>query len=77
MPIFFGFIKISEEIIKQRLKARGWSDQLIQDNSNWAHYLEAEVKETSNHLIVDSSLYNNSEQVRDEFVQWIYSKISL
>jgi len=77
LPISFGFIKISNEIIEQRLKARGWSKQLIQDNINWAHYLETEVQKTNNHLIVDSSLYNSPEQVGHEFVQWIYFTVSL
>lgn len=77
LSLSFGFIKISDEIIKQRLKARGWNDQLIQDNCNWAHYLEAEVQKASNHIIVDSSLYASSEQIGDEFIQWIYSTLNL
>lgn len=77
LPVSFGFIKISDEIIKQRLKARGWSDQLIQDNINWAHYLEEKVQKNNNHIIVNSSLYNCSEEVGDEFIQWIYSIVNL
>lgn len=71
LPIYFGFIKISDEIIKQRLKAREWDDQLIQDNINWAHYLEAEVKKQEHHIIIDSSLHGTPEETANEFIKWI------
>lgn len=71
LPIYFGFIKISDEIIKQRLQERNWNEQLIQDNINWAHYLESEVKKQKHSLIVDSSLHINPEQTAHEFIKWI------
>lgn len=77
LPLYFGFIKISDEVIQQRLEARGWSDQLILDNINWAHYLEAEVKKQEHHMIVDSSLDEIPEQTAREFIKWIYSSIKL
>ena len=42
-PIYFGFIKISNNLIEQRLKKRGWKDTLIQDNINWSYFLEKQV----------------------------------
>lgn len=71
MPIYFGFIKVDDVTIKQRLKIRGWDDQLIQDNINWSHYLESEVKKQSNHCIVDNLYYSTPQQVADAFIQWI------
>jgi broad-specificity NMP kinase len=71
LPIYFGFIKVADEIIKQRLKARGWDDKLIQDNINWAHHLETEIKKQKDYLIVDSSLHVMPEQTADEFIKFI------
>ena len=70
-PICFGFIKITDEVIRQRLQARGWNDQLIQDNINWAHYLEKQVQQQMCYLIVDSSFDTKPEQMADEFIKWI------
>lgn len=71
LPMYFGFIKISDDMIKQRLKARGWTDQLIQDNINWAHNLEDEVSSQKQHIIVDCSLECTPEQIADKFIKWI------
>lgn len=43
VPIKFVFLKINNTLIMERLKSRGWTDQLIQDNINWAYYLEKDV----------------------------------
>ncbi|MBA2306832.1 AAA family ATPase [Candidatus Dependentiae bacterium] len=72
IPIYFGLIKVDDETIKQRLTIRGWNDQLIQDNSNWARYLEAEVKKQTNHYVVDTACYDTPEEIADVFVKWIY-----
>ena len=72
-PIYFGFIKVADEEVRQRLKQRGWNDQLIHDNINWAHYLEAEVKKQKNHIIVDNSVRRTPEEIAYELVQWINS----
>lgn len=69
LSICFGFIKISDNIIKQRLQERKWSEQLIQDNINWAHYLETEVVVQKNHLFVDGSL--SPALIANEFIEWI------
>lgn len=71
ISIYFGFMKISDELIRDRLKARGWGDQLIQDNINWAHHLEREVVKQAHHLVIDCS-HNTPEKVADIFTQWIY-----
>lgn len=71
MPIYFGFIKVDDETIKQRLKMRGWDEQLIQDNINWSHYLESEVKKQNHHYIVDTVYYDTPQQVADALVEWI------
>ena len=73
MPIYFGFIKVDDETIKQRLKIREWDDQLIQDNINWSHYLESEVKKQDNHFIVDNLYYSTPQQVADAFFEWIFN----
>ncbi len=74
-PIYFGFIKVDDETIKQRLKIRGWDEQLIKDNINWSHYLESEVKEQKNHYIVDSFYYRSPQQITEAFIEWIYSSL--
>lgn len=69
--ICFGFIKITDEIIQRRLQARGWNDQLIRNNINWAHYLEKQVQQQVCYLIVDNSFNITPEQMADEFIKWI------
>ena len=63
-------MKISDHVITQRLKERGWSDQLIQENINWAHHLEKDVISRDNHKIVDCSI-NAPEKIANEFAAWI------
>ena len=77
LPIYFGLIKISDEVIQQRLKATEWDDQLILDNIHWAHYLESEVRRQEHHMILDSSLYETPEQTAHEFIKWISSPTQL
>ena len=69
-PLYFGFMKISDELIQQRLQERAWNTKLVQDNINWAHRLEKEVHNQKNHKIVDCSV-NTPEHIADEFVTWI------
>lgn len=69
-PLYFGFIRISDDLIKQRLKMRAWDEKRIQDNINWAHYLEAQVKNQKNHFIVDGS-HDSPESVARTFINWI------
>ncbi len=75
LPIspFFGFIKIDEVTIKNRLQERGWNEQLIVDNINWAHLLEAEVKQQKNSLIVED-INITSENIATQFISWITTK---
>ncbi|MBA3954609.1 hypothetical protein H0X48_04800, partial [Candidatus Dependentiae bacterium] len=70
LPLCFGFIKVSDVIIKSRLQARGWGDQLVQDNINWANYLEAEVKKQNCYRIVASCSYSGPEEVAQEFIHF-------
>jgi|GEM_PF-1669756 len=72
VPIHFGFIKIDDQTIEQRLKDRAWDDALIEDNRNWSHYLEQEVKKQKGHLILDAS-HMTPEQVAESFIEWINS----
>ncbi|MBA3752133.1 hypothetical protein H0X06_05090 [Candidatus Dependentiae bacterium] len=71
IPIYFGFIKVDVETIRQRLKKRGWDDQLVQDNINWARYLHKEVKKHQGHCIVDAFYYRSPQEITDVFVKWI------
>ena len=71
IPIYFGLLKVSDDIIQQRLQERGWTDALIKDNINWAHYLECAVKQTNEYLIVDSSCGMLPEHIADVFIKWI------
>lgn len=75
LPIYFGFIKIADETIRQRLKARKWDARLIQDNINWAHYLEAEVRRQKYSLIVESPLNATPEHTSSEFIKLINSRL--
>ncbi len=73
IPIYFGFLKISDDIITSRLKARGWNDQLIQDNIHWAHYLEIEVSKCQQSLVLNNSESISPQQIASECVTWIKS----
>lgn len=64
LPIKFLFLKISDSVITQRLQNRGWHEQLIQDNINWAHYLEKDVI-ACNGLIIECSRKNTDEVSRE------------
>lgn len=73
MPIHFGFIKIDDKTIDQRLKQRGWNDTLIEENRNWSRYLEKDVEKQERHLILDGSFMTPYE-VAASFIAWIKSK---
>ena len=45
-PSTLGFSKVSDDVIRKRLSARGWDEKLIQNNINW-YYLEL----VSSHII--------------------------
>jgi broad-specificity NMP kinase len=72
-PIYFGFIQIADQIIHSRLERRGWSEQLIQDNINWAHYLEADVKKYPLFCVFDSDLNKSADELAVKVAQWIKS----
>ncbi len=71
----FGFIKVSEETIKKRLQDRHWNQQCIIDNINWAHYLEKEVKQQKNSLIIDTLYTSTPEDIAQQCSQWIQSSL--
>lgn len=67
----FAFLKIDVATIKQRLQARGWHEQLIQDNINWAHFLESAVRATKHHLAIESSNNFTAQDVANQLITWI------
>ena len=67
----FAFLKIDDATIKQRLQARGWHEQLIQDNINWAHFLESEIRATQQHLIIETSHYRRPADIANQLITWI------
>lgn len=67
----FAFLKIDDATITQRLQARGWSEQLIQDNINWAHFLESQVTSTQQHLIIETSNYRKPIDIANQLITWI------
>ncbi|MGE0206686.1 MAG: hypothetical protein AB7R69_02440 [Candidatus Babeliales bacterium] len=71
LQLYFGFIKLDDKLIEQRLITRGWSKQLIQNNITWAHHLQQEVVQTKNHYSVDGS--QSPEVIAALFAQWIIS----
>lgn len=73
MTVNFGFIKLADDEIVRRLQLRGWNEQLITDNINWAHYLETEVRKQPHHIIVESTLNSTADKVADQFIDWILS----
>ncbi len=75
LPIYFGFIKVADAIIHNRLQQRGWDEQLIQDNLTWAQFLQNEVEQQQNFIIVDTQIYTTVEQIADEFSKFIIDKI--
>jgi len=72
LPIspFFGFIKINDNTIKKRLLERNWSEQLIHDNINWAHHLEANVQQQTHNLIIEN-INATPEDIANKFISWI------
>ncbi len=72
IPLYFGFLKVDDTIIRKRLAARDWEQKLIQDNIIWASYLEKEVSNQKNHLIVNGS--NTPEAIAETFIDWILLK---
>jgi broad-specificity NMP kinase len=66
IAIHYIFLKVNEEIIKERLEARAYSEKEIADNINWSNYLEEEVKNQENQTIVDAS-----EKTKDEVLEEI------
>ena len=71
LPIEFGLIKISDDMIRGRLQQRGWSSQSIQDNINWAKYLEDEVQRQPNYFIVDCDIDTTKEQVLEQVLRFL------
>jgi predicted kinase len=71
--LYFGFMKINDEVIKNRLRDRKWDAQLIKDNINWAHHLENEVINQKNYSVIDCSTAL-PEQIANDFAQWILSQ---
>ncbi len=76
IPISFGFIHIDENIIRSRLQARGWNEQLIHNNITWAQHLEKDVLNQQHHIIIDAST-QTPEEVSHKFVTWILKSIAL
>ena len=70
VPIYFGFLKISDDIIRARLQQRQWNSQLIEDNINWAHYLESEVEKHQDNFIIDCSLLS-PYAIAEKVIEWI------
>lgn len=69
--LVFGILHADDEVIKNRLKERGWNDQLIQDNLNWAHHLEKEVLSQPKHYVFESSSSLSADELADGFVKFI------
>lgn len=67
----FAFLKIDDAVIKQRLQERGWSEQLIQDNINWAHALESQVRATKQHLILETFNCRRPTDVAKQLITWM------
>ena len=59
-----------ESEIRRRLEVRGWKGKQVDDNVNWAKYLERCVKAEKEHYIVDG-VANKPHQVAEKFVDWI------
>lgn len=70
--IYFGFIKIDDDVIIKRLHQRKWSKQLIKDNIKWAHHLEKDVIHQNNHCIVNGLL--NPKELAIQFKEWILKR---
>lgn len=68
---FFALLKIDDATITQRLQERGWSEQLIQDNINWAHALESQVRATKQHLMLETSNYGKPTDIAHQLIAWI------
>ena len=70
LGVHYGCIHIGESEIRRRLEARGWKGKLVDDNINWAKYLEKYVKAEKDHYIVDGEA-NKPRRVADRFIDWI------
>ena len=75
-PIFFGFLDVPEQTIRQRLQARNWAPELIEDNISWAHHLKAGVTEQPNHLIISCAESISPQKMAETAKAWIIEKTS-
>lgn len=66
----FAFLYIPDDVIKQRLKERKWSETEIQNNINWADKLLKFVHQQPKSFIIDSSV-NKPEAVAEKIMLWI------
>lgn len=71
LNIHFGFIKVSDALVKKRLEERKWDEKLIQDNINWALYLERDIKVQANHFLLDSTV-NTPKQVAESTLDYMF-----
>lgn len=72
-PINFVFIKVADDLIRQRLQQRGWNDQLIEDNLVWAKYLEQQVEQHKG-IVIDATVFI-AQQVADRVVELIKNSL--
>ena len=72
--IRFGIIKVRNEILEERLTARGWSKELIQANINWAKVLEDAVRTTNNHKIISGE--QPLPKVAFEIKKWVEDQLA-
>lgn len=74
-PLFFGFLKLPDKLIRSRLLARGWPEQLINDNIIWAKHLEADVTKQTGHCLFEQAASTNPHDLAATVAAWVMEKI--
>lgn len=74
LPIYFGFLKVPDDMIINRLHHRGLFDEdWIKNHLIWASLVQEEVSQYQESLIIDTGLYNSARKVALVVSRWIES----
>jgi broad-specificity NMP kinase len=69
LNIKYGYIHIDEDTIRSRLGKRGWEEDHIDANVNWAKHLEKYVKAEKGKIV--NATNKTAKKIAKEFLDWI------
>lgn len=72
--ISYGFIDISEKLIRERLTDRHWDEALIDANVGWAHALKNQLLEVDDYIIYDGNS-GDEQELLAFYKNWILEQV--